>query len=179
MHFRPVRFSCHQIALSVRVLQPNPIHSWVHLTRAEATLAETKHLSTYLNAFWVQIEMMAAEREVNELSEAVRGLFAIVRREMDEIKEELAREREERRREVQELNWPRVMKELAACKEWQNVQDMKLNIELEMRESEGDRKKALKAIKAASQATQLTLSRLAGSDGGVGGEVRGDVAVFW
>ncbi|CAI5973367.1 unnamed protein product, partial [Closterium sp. NIES-65] len=141
------------------VRRPTPsislLASSLPLTRAEATLAETKHLSTYLNAFWVQIEMMAAEREVNELSEAVRGLFAIVRREMDEIKEELAREREERRREVQELNWPRVMKELAACKEWQNVQDMKLNIELEMRESEGDRKKALKAIKAASQATQV------------------------
>ncbi|CAI5523031.1 unnamed protein product [Closterium sp. Naga37s-1] len=42
---RRCRPSTHKIALSVRVLQSNPIHSWVHLTRAEATLAETKHFS--------------------------------------------------------------------------------------------------------------------------------------
>ncbi|CAI5499718.1 unnamed protein product, partial [Closterium sp. Naga37s-1] len=76
------------------------------------------------------------ELDMSELREEARNLH-------DEMRAELAREREERRREVQELNWPHAMDELAACKEWQMTQDLKMNIEVEIKRSEGDRKKAL------------------------------------
>ncbi|CAI5476879.1 unnamed protein product [Closterium sp. Yama58-4] len=54
------------------------------------------------------------------------------------------------------------MEELAACKEWQKIQDMKMNIELEikLKQSEGDRRKALEAITTASQTTLLNLRDL-------------------
>ncbi|CAI5519658.1 unnamed protein product [Closterium sp. Naga37s-1] len=103
---------------------------------------------------------LAKQRDIAERREAdLRELREEVRMREDEMRAELARKREERR-EVQEMNWPRAMEELAACKEWQTIQDMKMNIELEIRQSVGDRKKALEAIKAASQETHLNLSDL-------------------
>ncbi|CAI5462117.1 unnamed protein product [Closterium sp. Yama58-4] len=65
---------------------------------------------------------------------------------------------EERRREVQELNEPLSMEESAACEEGQMLQDLKLDVELQIRESEGHRKMAWEQIKAASQWPLLDLS---------------------
>ncbi|CAI5514157.1 unnamed protein product, partial [Closterium sp. Naga37s-1] len=72
----------------------------------------------------------------------LRELRQEARKGEDEMRAALAREREERRREVQELNLPRAMEELAACKEWQRIQDMKMNVELEISKSEGPWKTA-------------------------------------
>ncbi|CAI5458041.1 unnamed protein product [Closterium sp. Yama58-4] len=71
---------------------------------------------------------------------------------------------EERRRDAQELHWPRVMEELAACKEWRRIHDLKLNLELEIGQSEGDQKNAWLAIQSASQKPNLDLKNLHLSD---------------
>ncbi|CAI5946858.1 unnamed protein product [Closterium sp. NIES-65] len=93
-------------------------------------------------------ELAAVKGEMSEHKDAVRDLLDMAERRResdlrdlreearkgkDEMRAELAREREERRREVQELNWPRAMEELAACRSWQIV-------ELEISQSEGHRK---------------------------------------
>ncbi|CAI5480515.1 unnamed protein product [Closterium sp. Yama58-4] len=108
-------------------------------------------------------ELAAVKQELTEHKGTVTKQLDMVerRRETDlrELRAELARER---RREVQQLNWPRAMEELAACKEWQRMHDLKSNIRLEIGQSEGNQKKALKAIKAALQETHLNLSNLHG-----------------
>ncbi|CAI7739467.1 unnamed protein product [Closterium sp. NIES-54] len=130
---------------------------------------------------------LAKQRDIAERREAdLRELREEVRMREDEMRAELARKREERR-EVQEMKWPRAMEELAACKEWQTIQDMKMNIELEIRQcgrsEESTRGECwntvpqelhcstghvlshmtrivYQAIKAASQETHLNLSDL-------------------
>ncbi|CAI7775434.1 unnamed protein product, partial [Closterium sp. NIES-53] len=86
------------------------------------------------------------ESDLRELREEARKIENAMRA-------ELVREREERSRAVQELDWPRAMEELAACKEWQNIQDLKMNVELEIGQSEGDQKTAWERIKSASRRT--------------------------
>ncbi|CAI5496015.1 unnamed protein product [Closterium sp. Naga37s-1] len=85
------------------------------------------------------------ERELAEHKEAVKEKWDVaeskkdldLRELKDEMRAEFAREREERRKEVRGLNWPRAMEELAACKEWQMIQDVKSNIDLEIQQSDG------------------------------------------
>ncbi|CAI7802813.1 unnamed protein product [Closterium sp. NIES-53] len=48
----------------------------------------------------------------------LKELIEEVRKKEDEMRAELAIKREERREEVQELNWPRAMEELAAYRNW-------------------------------------------------------------
>ncbi|CAI5480707.1 unnamed protein product [Closterium sp. Yama58-4] len=93
--------------------------------------------------------------ELLDLAERRRDLELRVLREeakkgVDEMRTVLAREREERRREVRELDWPRVMEELAVCKNW-------VNVELEIIQSKGPQKTAWERIKEASRATHLNL----------------------
>ncbi|CAI6007398.1 unnamed protein product [Closterium sp. NIES-65] len=69
------------------------------------------------------------------------GLRGKNRKRKHEITADVARE-EERRREVQELNESRTVEEPAACEEGQMMQDLKMDVELQVRESEGDQKMA-------------------------------------
>ncbi|CAI5509520.1 unnamed protein product, partial [Closterium sp. Naga37s-1] len=64
-----------------------------------------------------QLRMTERRRE-----SGLKELIEEVRKKEDEMRAELAIEREERRREVQESNWPRAMEELAACRNWVNIE---------------------------------------------------------
>ncbi|CAI5486411.1 unnamed protein product [Closterium sp. Naga37s-1] len=64
-----------------------------------------------------------------------RELREEARQGRDELREELAREREERTKEVQELNWRRVLKEVAACRN-------RVDVDLEISQSGGGQKTA-------------------------------------
>ncbi|CAI7738639.1 unnamed protein product, partial [Closterium sp. NIES-53] len=136
----------------------------------------------------VREELAAHKEEVHEL----RHMLTIVEEELAAVKEELAehkvdmtgqkwaesskasgtsrkrrhetraepecvRETEEWRKEVQELNRP------CALEEGQMRQDLKLNVEVEIRKSKGDRRAAWQAIKSVSRAilpSTLTMRRL-------------------
>ncbi|CAI5469230.1 unnamed protein product [Closterium sp. Yama58-4] len=58
--------------------------------------------------------------------------------------------REEERPEVRELCWPRDSEGLTACKDRQMIQGLKLDVDLKIRQSEGDQKTAWLAIESAS-----------------------------
>ncbi|CAI7801565.1 unnamed protein product [Closterium sp. NIES-53] len=60
-----------------------------------------------------QLRMTERRRE-----SGFKELIEEVRKKEDEMRAELAIKREERREEVQELNWPRAMEELAAYRNW-------------------------------------------------------------
>ncbi|CAI5972563.1 unnamed protein product [Closterium sp. NIES-65] len=81
------------------------------LTAVKGGLAEHKDVITE------QLDMAERRRELE-----LRELGEEVRKGEDEMRAELAREREERRREVQALDWPRAMEELTACRNWQNFE---------------------------------------------------------
>ncbi|CAI5502113.1 unnamed protein product [Closterium sp. Naga37s-1] len=83
-----------------------------------AELAAVKGaLAGHKDSMIEQLRMAERRRE-----SGLKGLIEEVRKKEDDMRAELAREREERRREVRELNWPRAMEELAACRSWVNVE---------------------------------------------------------
>ncbi|CAI5509243.1 unnamed protein product, partial [Closterium sp. Naga37s-1] len=97
----------------------------------------TEAMETRMRALGVQVE-----DTMRELAAAKGELSEEARKGEDKMRAKLAVEREERRREVQELNWPRVMEELAICKEWQRIKDTELYLDLQISQSKGDRKTA-------------------------------------
>ncbi|CAI5486421.1 unnamed protein product [Closterium sp. Naga37s-1] len=88
------------------------------------------------------------------------GLRGKSRKRRQETTTEFARE-EERGREMQELNQPRAMEEPAGCEVGQMMQDLKLDVELQIKESV-DRKVEWQEIKEASQSLILNLMELSG-----------------
>ncbi|CAI5957762.1 unnamed protein product [Closterium sp. NIES-64] len=70
----------------------------------------------------------------------VKGLNGKRKKRRLEGREEFAREEESR--EVQEMDRPRVVEDSAACEKGRMIQDLELDVELQIRQSEGDRKMA-------------------------------------
>ncbi|CAI5460729.1 unnamed protein product [Closterium sp. Yama58-4] len=121
------------------------------LVRVKADLAVVKGgLVEHKDAMIERLHMAEERREFN-----LRELQEEARKGDKEMRAGLARERGERRREVQEE-----LEGLGAWKEGQRIQDLKLNLALEIRQSKGTRKKALEAIKSASQKSNLKLNTL-------------------
>ncbi|CAI5496034.1 unnamed protein product, partial [Closterium sp. Naga37s-1] len=106
------------------------------LAAVKAELAGVKgELAEHKGAMTQQWDMAERRRDTD-----LRDLREETRKGEDAMRAELAKGREERRREVEGLKWPRAMEELTACKEWRKIQDLKMNVELEIRQSEGDQK---------------------------------------
>ncbi|CAI5476866.1 unnamed protein product [Closterium sp. Yama58-4] len=104
-------------------------------------------------------EMAAVRVELAERGRAsgVKGLNGKRKKIRQAGTEECARE-VERGRKVLWMDRPRSMEKPASCEEGQTLQDLKLDVELQIRQSEGDRKRAWEQIKAASQSSFLHLS---------------------
>ncbi|CAI5480709.1 unnamed protein product [Closterium sp. Yama58-4] len=100
----------------------------------------------------------AMAEKVAESSRALdgTGLKGKSRKRKQGITGDFAQE-EERRREVQELNRPHAMEDLAASKEGPKKRNLKLNVALQIKQSRGDQKMAWKQIKAASRRAELSL----------------------
>ncbi|CAI5509302.1 unnamed protein product [Closterium sp. Naga37s-1] len=94
-------------------------------------------------------ELARVKRELAAVNGELAEHKGAVTEQNDKTRTELAREKEERRGDVQELNELRAMEELAAVNEWW---PMKQDLEYEAKnsQSEGDRKNVLEAIKFAS-----------------------------
>ncbi|CAI5499728.1 unnamed protein product [Closterium sp. Naga37s-1] len=86
-------------------------------------------------------DAMAEQRAESSRASGVRGLGGRSKKRKQETSVEFGREEE--RKEVQGLDRPCSREESAACKEQQAIKDLMLNVELEIRQSEGDQKKAL------------------------------------
>ncbi|CAI5508067.1 unnamed protein product [Closterium sp. Naga37s-1] len=92
--------------------------------------AVKRALAGHKDSMIEQLRMAERRRE-----SGLEDLIEEVRKKEDDMRAGLAREREERRREVQELNWPRAMEKLAACRSW-------VNVEMGIIRNEVDRKSA-------------------------------------
>ncbi|CAI5462102.1 unnamed protein product, partial [Closterium sp. Yama58-4] len=110
----------------------------------------------------VAAELAAVRRELAEQREMaerrreldLRALREEMRMREDEVRAELAREREERRREVQEVIWPRLREELAECRKG-------LSVEVGIIQSDGHQRTAWQRINSASHGTDdLSLAGL-------------------
>ncbi|CAI5940297.1 unnamed protein product [Closterium sp. NIES-65] len=134
----------------------------------EAVKGEVKAVKGELAA--VKGELAAVKGELGAVKGelgAVKGDLGAVKGELEAVKGELAERgrslgvkrldgkskkrkqegteefsREEERREVPEMDRPRAMEESAACKEVRKTQNLKSNVEAEIRRSKGDQKAA-------------------------------------
>ncbi|CAI5523052.1 unnamed protein product [Closterium sp. Naga37s-1] len=109
-----------------RVAEMREMRGQVEEREREVSVVKMK-LSEYTDVIAEQLHVAERRREKD-----LRELREEFRKGEDEMRADLSREREERR-EVQELNWPRVMEDLAACKAW-------VNVELEIIQSKGPQK---------------------------------------